>query len=204
MRTTSSPCGWVFVCGRWRIQDCGLQIDLLKPEQSGRGIDEGVEEEIGRSLPKWHWPQKAAQVQAATAASKGRLRLRLVTNCESMRAVIWSWGMRFEVIGAKLCTLLRTWRSLVLPFYSRLWAECHAFSADSQAWGVLPVCLPVLEAANVHSTSSSVGKHRCRGICNKLQKAMNWHMAPEYQFTVDLDQPLWMAWLIWDRTWGGR
>ena len=160
-RMTSSPCGWVFVCGRWRIQDCGLWIDLLKPEQSGRGIDEEVEEKIGRSLPKRHWPQKAAQVQAATAASKERLRLRLVTNCESMRAVIGSQGMHFEVIGAKLCTLLRTWCSLVLPFHSKLWAECHAFSADSWARGVLPACLPVLEAVNVHSTSSSAGKRRC-------------------------------------------
>ena len=45
---------------------------------------------------------KAAQAQVMTAASKGRLRLRLVTNCESIRAVIGSQGMCFEVIGAKV------------------------------------------------------------------------------------------------------
>ena len=155
------------------MQDCGFWINLLKPEKSGRGVGEGAEEEIGRSLPKQHWPQKAVQAQAVTAVLKGKLRLRLVTNCKSMRAVIGSQDICFEVIGTKLCTLLRTWHSLVLPFHSKLWAECHAFRADSQVWGVLPACLLVLEAAKVHSTSSSVGKHRCQGMCNESQKAMN-------------------------------
>jgi hypothetical protein len=52
-------------------------MDLLKPERSGREIGEETEIEMGRSSPKRHCPQKAVQVQAATAASKGRLRLRL-------------------------------------------------------------------------------------------------------------------------------
>jgi hypothetical protein len=55
-------------------------MDLLKPEQTEKGVKDIVVEEEGRSSPRQHWPQKAVQVQAATTASNGKLRLRLVIN----------------------------------------------------------------------------------------------------------------------------
>ena len=39
------------------------------------------EEEVGKSSPRQHCPQKAVAAQAATAASSGELRSRTPTSC---------------------------------------------------------------------------------------------------------------------------
>ena len=62
------------------MHDSGLRMDLLNPERIGKDMEEGAEEEEGRSSPRRHCPQKAVEAQAATAALNGRLRLRFVIN----------------------------------------------------------------------------------------------------------------------------
>jgi hypothetical protein len=62
------------------VQDSGLRIDLLKPEQTGKGVEDVVAEEEGRSSPRQHWLQKAVQAQAAITVLNGRLRLTLAIN----------------------------------------------------------------------------------------------------------------------------
>lgn len=161
------------------MQDSGLRMDLLKPERIGKGVEEGLEEEEGRSSPKRHCPQKAVQAQAATTASKGRSRSRLVISCDSMVAVTGGRGGRFEDMGARFWTPFKTYRRRMLPFHSRLWAMCQALRADKRARGVLPACLPELEAANAQSTNSSAGKRKDWGTFRESQKRMNWRMAPE-------------------------
>ena len=45
--------------------------DLLKLDHLGREVMSEDEEEVGKSSPRWHCPQKAVAAQAATAALSG-------------------------------------------------------------------------------------------------------------------------------------
>jgi hypothetical protein len=92
------------VRGKNKIHERGSRRDLLKSERVGRGGGRRGDAEGGKSSPRRHWPQKAATAHAATAASKGELRSRLSTSCESILALIGGRGGRFELSGARLRT----------------------------------------------------------------------------------------------------
>ena len=98
----------------------GFFSDLLKLERVGNGDEGRFECDNGRSSPKRHWPQKAAVAHAATAASKGELRLRFWISRTSIVVLTGGRGTCLEEVGAELCTPLKTYRSLVLPFHRTL------------------------------------------------------------------------------------
>ena len=142
------------MCGKWRIYEWGFCKDFLKTDRAGRRVGSRGKEDDGKSLPKWHWPQKATTAQAATAASKGKLILRPLMSCWSILELTGGWGGCLDLPGARLWTLLRTYRRQALPFHSRLWVICHALSTERWLKGVVLACFPRLEAANAQSTNS--------------------------------------------------
>ena len=136
------------------------------------------EEEVGKSSPRRHCPQKAVAAQAATAASSGELRSRTPTSCAIIFALTGGRRGCLEDPGARLCTPLRTYRRRELPFHSMLCVTCHALRAEIWLRGVPPACLPKLEAANAHRTNSSVGKRKESGTRSESQKRMKCFIEP--------------------------
>ena len=108
---TFSPFQFVFVQGRVRVCVPMVQVEWVKWEQAGLEVVERSKEDIDRSSPRRHWPQKASNMQAATATSKGLVRSSPLNSCWSMAIVISGRRGFLEEDGARfLAPLMMTCR----------------------------------------------------------------------------------------------
>jgi hypothetical protein len=109
-----------------------LRVEWLKWDWAGLDVVERSEADVARSSLRRHWPQKASNAQAATAASRGFIRSSPSKRCWSMVTVIGGRGGFLEEEGAKFLAPLMTTCRRRLPFHVAPWALCHALRPESQ------------------------------------------------------------------------